>query len=171
MIPTANDQPQRTIAGEIDGLSGPLPSGIVTIVASRYHRAACDAMTVAAIAAFEQAGIARDSIRVLRVPGAWELPLVVQRALQQPGSLGTVAIGVVIRGETTHDEHINRAVSLELMQLGTRYEQPVGLALLTCNDTQQVASRTGGAHGNKGTEAAEAVIELLRLASNLTVPR
>jgi 6,7-dimethyl-8-ribityllumazine synthase len=103
----------------------------------------------------------------VRVPGAWELPLAVQTVLQQPKAVGAVAIGVVIRGETTHDEHINRAVSLELMQLGTKYRKPIGLGLLTCNNSEQVAARTGGKLGNKGTEAAEAVLEMLRLTSRV----
>lgn len=167
MIPADHDPTLPTIDGEIDGQTGELPRGTLTIVASRYHRAACDAMTLAAIETFENAGVARESIRVLRVPGAWELPLVVQTALDAEDSIGVVAIGVVIRGETTHDEHINRAVSLELMQLTTQFGQPVGLALLTCNNAEQVAERTGGAYGNKGTEAAEAVLELLRLGAKL----
>ena len=156
-----------SVEGEIDGLSGELPNGHVYIVASRYHRAACDSMTQAAIETFRAAGFPDDSIQVARVPGAWELPLAVQVALDLPETIGVVAIGVVIRGETTHDEHINRAVSLELMRLGTEFSRPVGLALLTCNNAEQVAARTGGELGNKGTEAAEAVVEMLRLIEKL----
>lgn len=164
----ADDQSQRvSIDGEIDGLSGELPTGQVYVVASHYHGVACDSMTLAAIEAFRAAGFADDSIRVARVPGAWELPLAVQIALDLPETIGVVAIGVVIRGETTHDEHINRAVSLELMRLGSEFARPVGLALLTCNNEQQVAARTGGELGNKGTEAAEAVVEMLRLIEKI----
>lgn len=160
----AGDQSKRiSFDGELDGLSGELPAGHVYIIASRYHGAACDSMTLAAIEVFRSAGFAVDSIRVARVPGAWELPLAVQIALDLPETIGVVAIGVVIRGETTHDEHINRAVSLELIRLGSEFARPVGLALLTCNNEQQVAARTGGDLGNKGTEAAEAVVEMLRL--------
>jgi 6,7-dimethyl-8-ribityllumazine synthase len=91
------------------------------------------------------------------------LPLAVRAVLERKQTIGTIAIGVVIRGETTHDEHINRAVSLELMRLGSDYGKPVGLALLTCNTVEQVAARTGGILGNKGDEAAHAVLEMLRL--------
>lgn len=156
-----------SVEGEIDGLSGELPTGHVYIVASRYHRAACDSMTQAAIETFRTAGFPDESIQVARVPGAWELPLAVQVALDLPETIGVVAIGVVIRGETSHDEHINRAVSMELMRLGTEFSRPVGLALLTCNNAEQVAARTGGELGNKGTEAAEAVVEMLRLIEKL----
>jgi len=164
----ADDQSQPVaFEGEIDGLSGGLPEGHVYIIASRYHRAACDSMTQAAIESLQAAGFDADSIHVARVPGAWELPLAVQVALDLPETIGVIAIGVVIRGETTHDEHINRAVSLELMRLGSEYSRPVGLALLTCNNQQQVDARTGGELGNKGTEAAQAVVEMLRLIEKI----
>jgi len=157
------------IEGQLDGLSGELPSGEVYIVASRYHRAACDSMAMAATQSLRLAGFDEQSIHVVRVPGAWELPLAVQVALDRPETIGVIAIGVVIRGETTHDEHINRAVSLELMRLGTDFSTPVGLALLTCNNEEQVAARTGGELGNKGTEAAEAVVEMLRLIKKISI--
>jgi 6,7-dimethyl-8-ribityllumazine synthase len=164
----ADDQSEPlAIEGEIDGLSGALPDGHVYIIASRYHRAACDSMTQAAIESLQAAGFDADSIHVARVPGAWELPLAVQVALDLPETIGVIAIGVVIRGETSHDEHINRAVSLELMRLGSEYSRPVGLALLTCNNQQQVDARTGGELGNKGTEAAQAVVEMLRLIEKI----
>lgn len=148
---------------QLTGLAGAIPPGRLVVVASRYHERACDSMVAAAVEAMLQAGVPGERITVARVPGAWELPLAVQALVQQAEVLAAVAIGVVIRGETTHDEHINRAVSLELMQLGTEYRKPIGLGLLTCNTPEQVAARTGGELGNKGTEAAEAVLEMLRL--------
>jgi len=157
----------KPFEGQLAGLGGELPEGDVYIVASRYHRSSCDSMTCAAIESFQAAGVSEDAIRVVRVPGAWELPLAVQVLFERPETIGVVAIGVVIRGETTHDEHINRAVSMELMRLGTEYSKPVGLALLTCNTPDQVAARTGGELGNKGAEAADAVIEMLRLISQI----
>ena len=70
----------------------------------------------------------------------------------------------MIRGETTHDEHINRAVSNSLMDLGLRLDRPIGFGLLTCNTIDQALQRSGGNVGNKGNEAADAVLELLRLS-------
>jgi 6,7-dimethyl-8-ribityllumazine synthase len=145
------------------GASGPVPAGQIFVIASRYHAQACDSMVAAAVETLRHAGVDETSIQIVRVPGAWELPLAVQAVLQQRRAVGAVAIGVVIRGETTHDEHINRAVSLELMRLGTEFGKPVGLGLLTCNTEDQVVARTGGQLGNKGTEAAKAVLEMLRL--------
>lgn len=155
---------------QLIGLAGAIPPGRLVVVASRYHERACDSMVAAAVDAMLQAGVPSEQVTVARVPGAWELPLAVQALVQQPDVRAAVAIGVVIRGETTHDEHINRAVSLELMQLGTEYRKPIGLGLLTCNTPEQVAARTGGELGNKGTEAAEAVLEMLRLIAQAAAP-
>ena len=145
------------------GASDEVPEGDVVLVASRYHHAACNSMVRAAIVTLTAAGVAAAGIRIVRVPGAWELPLAVQAALGRRATIGAMAIGVVIRGETTHDQHINRAVSLELMRLGSTHLKPVALALLTCNSEEQVMARTGGNLGNKGEEAATALLEMLRL--------
>ena len=145
------------------GASDEVPEGDVVLVASRYHQAACDSMLRAAVATLTAAGMTAACIRIVRVPGAWELPLAVQAALGRRATTGAIAIGVVIRGETTHDQHINRAVSLELMRLGSAHLKPVALGLLTCKNEEQVTARTGGTLGNKGEEAATALLEMLRL--------
>ncbi len=73
----------------------------------------------------------------------------------------------MIKGETTHDEHINRAVSLALMNMGVETGVPIAFGLLTCNTLEQAIHRSGGNVGNKGIESAEAVLELLRLRSKI----
>ncbi len=151
------------ISGESNGLTGPIPAGRVVIVASRYNAEICDSLARAAIETLVAAGIDRDDCPLLRVPGAWELPLAVSQSLSMPRVIGAIALGVVIRGETTHDEHINRAVSMALMQIGIDRGRPVGFGLLTCNTPEQAAARAGGDLGNKGIEAADAVLEMLRL--------
>lgn len=158
----SNEHPSR-IPDEITGLHGPLPSGRIVIVASRYNAEVCDSLAVAAMETLLFAGIAKHDIEVVRVPGAWELPLAVAHALDRRHVIGAVALGVVIRGDTTHDEHINRAVSMALMQLGLDSRKPVGFGLLTCNTPEQATARAGGEVGNKGIEAADAVLEMLRI--------
>jgi 6,7-dimethyl-8-ribityllumazine synthase len=158
----SNDVSPR-IVGEITGLTGPVPTGRIVIVASRYNAAVCDSLASAAVQTLLAAGVDNADVRVVRVPGAWELPLAVKLALQDEAAIAAIAFGVVIRGETTHDEHINRAVSMALMQLGLETKKPIGFGLLTCNTPQQASARAGGDVGNKGIEAAEAVLEMLRL--------
>lgn len=152
---------------ELNGLDGKLPPGKIVIVASRYNPAICDSMVTAALQTLSEAGYAAADTPVIRVPGAWELPLVVKQAMQDDGVIAAVTLGCVIKGETTHDEHINRAVSLELMRMGVDSGRPIGFGLLTCNTLEQSINRSGGTVGNKGHETADAVLELLRLGLKL----
>ena len=152
---------------EITGTEGPLPQGDVFIVASRYNESICDQLVKGAIETFSEAGFEASAIKVVRVPGAWELPAIVSQVLSGK-TVGVVALGCVIKGETTHDQHINRAVSSSLMQLGLDSGLPVGFGLLTCNTLEQAIQRSGGNVGNKGNEAAEAVVEMMRLGQKLS---
>ncbi len=159
-----SSQPRSSgIAGEINGLSGQVPAGKIVIVASRYNTELCDALATAAVETLLAAGVASSDVEVIRVPGAWELPLGIARVIGDADTIAAIALGIVIRGETTHDEHINRAVSVALMQLGLEAHKPIGFGLLTCNTVEQAQARAGGDVGNKGIEAAEAVLEMLRL--------
>jgi 6,7-dimethyl-8-ribityllumazine synthase len=155
------------MSSEITGVDGALPSGYFAIVASRYNEGICDAMVQGARQTLTDAGVAEELITVIRVPGAWELPSMVNLALKRKDLVGVIALGCVIKGETTHDEHINRAVSNALMDLGIQSRKPIGFGLLTCNTLEQAINRSGGSVGNKGVEAAEAVLEMLRVYEKL----
>lgn len=148
---------------EINGIDGSLPIGKVAIVASRYNAAICDALVKGSIETLTQAGFSDENLQVIRVPGAWELSTVTQQVLDTEQFIAVITLGCVIKGETTHDEHINRAVSLALMEMGVKTGIPIAFGLLTCNTLEQAINRSGGTVGNKGNEAAEAVLELLRL--------
>ncbi len=141
----------------------------LAVVVSRYNESITERLLQGALQTAERAGIAQDAVQVVRVPGAWEIPLMA-RWLAESGRVdGIVCLGAVIRGETTHDQHINRFVSLSLGQLAVESGLPVGFGLLTCEDLQQAVQRSGGAVGNKGEEATEAVLEMLRLRSELMI--
>ncbi len=149
---------------EITGLDGELPrGGTIAVVASRYNPRICDALVAGAVETLSAAGYSGEGLPVVRVPGAWELPFVVSRTIAQAGVMGVVALGCVIKGETTHDEHINRAVSTAIMNLSLETDVPIAFGLLTCNTLEQAIHRSGGNVGNKGVEAAEAMLEILRL--------
>ena len=131
------------------------------IVVSTYNSNITNRLKTGALETFAAAGYDADSTVVVEVPGAWEIPLAVQRLLDDDQTDGVVALGAVIRGETTHDQHINRAVSQALMQLMLESGKPIGLGLLTCNTMEQAIHRAGGNVGNKGAETAEAVLAML----------
>ncbi len=153
---------------EITGVDGQLPSGKIVIIASRYNEGICDSLVRGSVETLTGAGYTEADLEIIRVPGAWELVMMAANALDRDDVIGVVTLGCVIKGETTHDEHINRSVSDALMQLGVQTRKPIGFGLLTCNTLEQALQRSGGTVGNKGNEAAEAVVELLRLGEKLT---
>jgi 6,7-dimethyl-8-ribityllumazine synthase len=156
---------------EITGLEGELPRGVIPIIASRYNEGICDALVKGSLETFFAAGYEVTSLPVIRVPGAWELPMLAAEMLRRDQVIGVVTLGCVIKGETTHDQHINRAVSDALMRLGVETGKPIGFGLLTCNTLEQALQRSGGTVGNKGNEAAEAVVELLRLGEKISASK
>ena len=137
-------------------------NGCIAIAVSTYNSNITRRLLDAAKSTLTEAGFARR-ILVAEVPGAWELALAARKFASQPNVLGVLALGAVIRGETTHDVHINRAVSTALMQLMMESGKPIGFGLLTCNTMEQAIHRAGGNVGNKGCETAEAVLGMLNL--------
>ncbi len=141
--------------------------GQYAIVLSTYNSNITDKLLAGAIETLEAAGIAAANILVVRVPGAWELPLAATTLAARSTVCAVITLGAVIRGETSHDRHINRAVSNALMDLMTATGKPIAFGLLTCNTLEQAIHRAGGNVGNKGCEAAESAIEMVRLARAL----
>jgi 6,7-dimethyl-8-ribityllumazine synthase len=149
-----------------DGKSG-AALGRFAIVVSRYNEHITGKLLAGAIETLRGAGIADEAIDVAWVPGAWEIPLVAQRMAHSGRYAAVLCLGAVIRGETTHDEHINRQVSLSLGQLALEAGLPVLFGVLTCNTLEQAIHRSGGNVGNKGVECAEAALEMVRLLDKL----
>lgn len=138
------------------------PDRLIGIVVSTYNSNITQRILDGAQQTLTAAGFG-ERMLVVRVPGAWELPLAARQLAMRPEVCGVVTLGAVIKGETTHDEHINRAVSLALMELMMTSGKPIGFGLLTCNTLEQAIHRAGGNVGNKGCETAEAVLAMLDL--------
>jgi 6,7-dimethyl-8-ribityllumazine synthase len=138
-------------------------NGRYAIVVSTYNSNITNKLLAGAIETLANSGVADGDIVVVRVPGAWELPLAATQLAKEPSICAVITLGAVIRGETTHDQHINRAVSNALMDLMNKTGKPIAFGLLTCNTMEQAIHRAGGNVGNKGCEAAEAAIEMVRL--------
>jgi 6,7-dimethyl-8-ribityllumazine synthase len=150
----------------IDGKSGSA-SGRFAIVVSRYNEHITGKLLAGAIQTLAAGGVAEDAIDVAWVPGAWEIPLVAARFARSGRYAAVLCLGAVIRGETSHDEHINRQVSLSLGQLALETGLPILFGVLTCNTLEQAIHRAGGNVGNKGQECAEAALEMVRLLEKL----
>jgi len=150
----------------IDGRTGEI-AGRFAIVVSRYNEHITGKLLAGATDTLRAAGVADESIDIAWVPGTWEVPLVAQHMALSEQYVAVLCLGAVIKGETTHDEHINRQVSLSLGQIALESEIPVLFGVLTCNTVEQAIHRAGGNVGNKGQECALAALEMVRLLSKL----
>lgn len=140
-----------------------VPGSRVAIVVSSYHRDITGKLHDGAVETLGKVGVGADDIFTAWVPGSWEIPLAAQRLMETDKWDAVICLGCVIRGETTHDQHINTTISNALGMLSLDYSKPVAFGVLTCNTLEQAQARCGGAVGNKGVEAAEAVLHMLSL--------
>jgi 6,7-dimethyl-8-ribityllumazine synthase len=131
------------------------------LVASRFNAEVVDRLLEGARAALERHGVERDRIEVVRVPGAWEIPLALEALARSERFDGLVALGAVIRGETAHFEYVAGECSRGVMEVSLRHGLPVGFGVLACETLEQALARAGGAAGDKGEEAALAALEMI----------
>jgi 6,7-dimethyl-8-ribityllumazine synthase len=134
-------------------------AGRVGILVSRYHETVTERLLAGAEACLRERGVGPEWVDVVRVPGAWELPLAARVLAARGGYLAVVALGAVIRGETAHFDYVAGEASRGLMEVALRYGVPVGFGVLTCDTLAQALARAGGAAGNKGREATEAALD------------
>ncbi|MBA2707990.1 MAG: 6,7-dimethyl-8-ribityllumazine synthase [Gemmatimonadaceae bacterium] len=139
----------------------------VAVVASRFNETVTRPLVDGALDALVRHGARFDDIDVIWVPGAWELPPAVRRAMATERYDAVVAVGAVIRGETPHFDYVAGEASRGLADAATDSDVPVGFGLLTCDTMQQAAERSGGTHGNKGWDAALAALEMVDLLDRL----
>lgn len=139
----------------------------VVIVSARFNQPVTEKLVDGAIDACLKHGVALADIDVLWVPGAWELPPAVAKALQTDRYDACVALGAVIRGDTPHFDFVAGEASRGLALLQGEFGVPIGFGLLTCDTTEQAEARCGGAHGNKGWDAALAALEMADLFARL----
>ena len=135
----------------------------IVIVVSRFNESVTVPLAEGAVEALVGKGALFDDIDVLWVPGAWEIPVAVRRALATERYDAAVAIGAVVRGETPHFDIVAGETARGLMDITRDFDVPVTLGLLTTDTLAQAEARAGGAHGNKGADAALAALELLDL--------
>jgi len=143
------------------------PAGRFAIVAAKFNSEIVDALLAGALDGFHRHGVAADRIDVVRVPGAFEIPLVAQ-ALGDTGKYGAVVcLGAVIKGETDHYEYVCRAATDGITEAALSCGIPMIFGVLTCTNEEQALDRAGGKAGNKGLEAAEAAVEMVNLMTKL----
>jgi 6,7-dimethyl-8-ribityllumazine synthase len=137
------------------------------IVASRFHAELVDRLLDGATACLREHGVAGDGVAVVRVPGAWEIPVALHWLAARGRFDGLVALGLVLRGETAHFEYISAECSRGVAAVAERHGLPVAFGVLTCDTLEQAVARAGGVAGNKGWEAALAALEMAELRQRL----
>ncbi len=152
----------KTIEGKLDarGLR-------VVIVASRFNDFFVDRLIGGAVDYLVRHGCNADDISLVRAPGAFELPLICKRVAAKKNCDGIVALGVVMRGSTPHFDFVANESVKGLAQVGLEFGLPIGFGLLTTDTLEQTIERSGSKAGNKGAEAAAAMLETVRVLEAL----
>ena len=139
--------------------------GEFVIVASKYNARYVDAMVHSATATLKAAKA--KQVRVVRVPGAYEVPIVAARLARTKQPLAIICLGVIFRGQTTHAAHIGDAVSRAFMEIQLEYEVPVIHEVLLLENEAQAKVRCLGRDHNRGTEAAQTALAMANVMAGL----
>ncbi|HXG92995.1 MAG TPA: 6,7-dimethyl-8-ribityllumazine synthase [Blastocatellia bacterium] len=152
----------RTIQGRLSA------EGIrVAIVASRWNDFVVSRLISGAVDALERLGASADAITIVRVPGSFELPMAARRVASSGNYDAVICLGVIIRGETSHNEYIAAEVFKGIAQVSLDADLPISLGVVTADNLEQAIDRAGAKSGNKGFEAAMTAVELINLYREL----
>ena len=139
----------------------------VCLVAARFNELIVDRLIAGATDALIRQGANEKNLELVRVPGCFDLPLVAQRLALSRRYDGLVALGAVIQGETAHFEYVAGQCASGISQAALESGVPIGFGILTCANLEQALDRAGGKAGNKGADAALAVLEMANLLKRL----
>ncbi len=151
----------KTIEGELNG------AGLrFAIIVSRFNSLITDRLLGGALDTLARSGVRSEDLEIVRVPGAYEMPLVVREIAKQGRHDGILTLGCVIRGDTSHFDYVageSAKVGAAALEAGI----PVAFGVLTTNTLEQAMDRAGGKSGNKGSDAALTAIEMANLLKKL----
>lgn len=152
----------KTIEGQFDakGLK-------FAIIATRFNDFIVDRLVGGAVDYLARHGCDREDLTIVRVPGAFEMPIVAQKLAKSGRYHGIIALGAVIRGATPHFDFVANEATKGLAHISLDSGVPVGFGLLTTDSIEQAIERAGTKAGNKGVDAAAAVLETVRVMEQL----
>jgi 6,7-dimethyl-8-ribityllumazine synthase len=139
----------------------------IAIVVSKFNSFVTDRLQAGAVASLESSGVAGSDITVVRVPGAFEIPLAAQHAAESGRFDAVVCLGCIIRGETPHFEYISSAVAQGVTAAAAATGVPITFGVLTTNSAEEALARAGDGPDNKGREAAVAALEMADVVAQL----
>lgn len=143
--------------------------GRFSIVASRFNSFIVEQLEAGAIDALIRHGVNENDIDLIKAPGAFELPMVVQRVAASKKYDAIIAVGAVIRGGTPHFEYVAGECVKGIANVSLKFDVPVSFGVLTVDTIEQAIERAGTKAGNKGAEAALSAIEMVSLFKNLEI--
>ncbi len=139
----------------------------IAIIATRFNDFVVDRLIGGAEDYLVRHGANTDSIDLIRIPGAFELPIVCKKLAKSKKYDGIIALGAVIRGSTPHFDFVANEATKGLAQVSLEFDVPVGFGLLTTDNIEQAIERAGLKAGNKGAEAAAALLETIRVLEQI----
>ncbi len=143
------------------------PPGRFALVAARFNQFIVDQLVAGALDGLKRHGVRDDAIDVVWVPGSFEIPLVAQRLATGHSYSAVICLGAVIRGDTSHYDHVAGEAAKGVAQAALKTGVPVIFGVLTCDTLEQAINRAGAKAGNKGFEAAVSAIEMVNLLRQL----
>lgn len=152
----------KTIEGQLDakGLK-------VAIIASRFNDFIVDKLVGGAVDALTRHGADREDLTLVKIPGAFEMPLIAKKLAQTGKYDGIVCVGAVIRGATPHFDYVAGECAKGLAIVSLEFGVPIGFGVLTTENLEQAIERSGSKAGNKGVDAAMAMLETARVAAQI----
>jgi len=152
----------KTVEGEFTGASANY-----AILVSRFNEFVVNSLQDGTIDCLKRHGVADSAITLIKVPGAFELPLAAQKAAQSEQYDAIIALGAVIRGSTPHFDYVCTECSRGLNQVSLAFNIPVAFGVLTVDTIEQAIERAGTKAGNKGADAAMTAMEMVSLSRKL----
>jgi 6,7-dimethyl-8-ribityllumazine synthase len=137
------------------------------IVVSQYHKDIAQELLSGAQDALKNLGAKAEDISVFWVPGAFEIPSAARAVSHYREVDAIICLGLILKGETSHHDHLARVVAGGIAQIHTSNGNPAAFGVLTTDTLEQAKARAGGAHGNKGVEAAQAAVAMIHLLEDI----
>jgi 6,7-dimethyl-8-ribityllumazine synthase len=139
----------------------------ITIVASRFNEPIVERLVGGAVETLLQHGASPSALSIVRVPGAFDLPVVARKVAESGRPDAIIAVGAVIRGETSHFDYVAGECASGLTRIADDTGIPIAFGVLTTDSVEQAEERAGGSEGNRGADAALAAIRLATLIRKL----
>ena len=141
----------------------------IAIVSSSFREEVSKNLEKNCLKTLKEKGLADSQIEIFRVPGSWEIPIVVKKLAKKGNFDAVITFGAIVKGETYHFEQISNEVARSLMEISLQYEIPVIFEVLAVYDLKNALERATRKEENKGIEAAETALKMIEVTSDLAL--